>query len=470
MTAETVQMIITISANGSRREIRKDIQIAEIEQGITHLSKEISGELTKGVLELLDEEIRRQVPEKWKNVGREKRSIQFEQGYTTYYRRIYKDEKGVRRKPLDELMKVKPYERNSLKVQEIGCVLAANSTYRMAAQNLSLLTHTYYSANSIQRMVWRIGNQISQQEAEYESTKKGELETDILYAESDGVWIHLQREKNPKAEVKVAVIYDGKKRIGKGRYKLKNKVVMTQFGGSTRQWQEKIRELADAHYDLQKVKLLVTGGDGSSWVKQSFDLFNLPQTHLLDRFHLMRALRQAFGREISIQETSKLLFSKGFEPVSNKLLQCIAKAKGNRREYMIRVYKYLSNNQDALQDLDQRGFNNLTFGNLGAIEGNVNKLVAHRMDGRGCSWRTSGAKAMLAILRHKDTLQNHAFHYRPMNTSQKRVNRVVPAENEDVFLPQSGSLPIFRSNILANQWVQLLKRKLDNNLSLTALF
>lgn len=367
-------------------------------------------------------------------------------------------------------MKVKPYERNSLKVQEIGCVLAANSTYRMVAQNLSLLTHTYYSANSIQRMVWRIGNQISQQEAEYESTKKGELEADILYAESDGVWIHLQREKKPKAEVKVAVIYDGKKRIGKGRYKLKNKVVMTQFGGSTRQWQEKIRELADAHYDLQKVKLLVTGGDGSSWVKQSFDLFNLPQTHLLDRFHLMHALRQAFGREIFIQETSKLLFSKGFEPVSNKLLQCIAKAKGNRREYMIRVYKYLSNNQDALQDLDQRGFNNLTFGNLGAIEGNVNKLVAHRMDGRGCSWRTSGAKAMLAILRHKDTLQNHAFHYRPMNTSQKRVNRVVPAENEDVFLPQSASLPIFRSNILANQWVQLLKRKLNDNLSLTALF
>ena len=60
-------------------------------------------------------------------------------------------------------------------------------------------------------MVWRIGNQISQQEAEYESTKKGELETDILYAESDGVWIHLQREKKNKAEVKVAVIYDGRK-------------------------------------------------------------------------------------------------------------------------------------------------------------------------------------------------------------------------------------------------------------------
>lgn len=470
MTAGTVHIIITISAAEKSREITKAIEIEEVETGLAKVSKEIIGELTKEVLDLLDEEIRRQVPGNWKNVGREKRSIQFEQGYTTYYRRIYKDEMGVRRKPLDEMMKLKPYERNSLKVQEIGCVLAANSTYRMAAQNLSLLTHTYYSANSIQRMVWRIGHQINQEEDYFESTKAGELETDILYGESDGVWIHLQREEKSKAEVKVAVIYVGKKGIGKGRYKLINKLVMTQLGGSTSQWQEKLRELADAHYNLQKVKLLVTGGDGSTWVKQSFDLFDLPQTHVLDRFHLMRALRQAFGRELSIQETSKLLFSEGFEPVSNKLLYCIAKAKGNQREHMIQVYKYLHNNQDALQDLHQRGYNNLSFGNLGTIEGNVNKLVVHRMEGRGCSWRISGAKAMLAILRHKDALQNHAFYYHPIPKSKKRINRVVPSEEVDLFPPQSGSLPIFKSNNLSVQWVQLLKKKLDDNLSLTALY
>lgn len=470
MTAGTVDIIITIRTNESTKEISKNISIAELESSLSHLSKEISGELTKEVLDLVDEQIRQQVPTNWKNVGREKRSIQFEHGYTTYHRRIYKDEHGIRRKPLDELMNLKPYERNSLKIQEIGCVLAANSTYRMAAQNLSFLTHTYFSPNSIQRMVWRIGNQICQQETDFQSSQAGEILTDILYAESDGVWIHLQRENKSKAEVKVAVTYVGKKGIGKSRYKLQNKVVMTQLGGSTSQWQEKLRELVDAHYDLQKVKLLVTGGDGSSWVKQSFDLLDLPQVHLLDRFHLMRALRQAFGRELSIHETSKILFSEGFESVSEKLLCCIAKTKGNQREHMTRVYKYLQNNQDALLDLDRRGFNNLSFGNLGAIEGNVDKLVVHRMEGRGCSWRKSGAEAMLAILRHKEILQNHAFQYRPIMSSRKRINRVVPSDEIDVFLPRSGSLPIFRTNILSTQWVQLLKRKLDDNLSLTAFY
>lgn len=470
MTAGTVDIIITIRADNTTKEISKKLEINNLESNLSHLNKEIGGELSKEVLSLVDKQLRQQVPSNWKNVGREKRSIQFEHGYTTYYRRIYMDEQGVRRKPLDELMNVKPFVRNSQKIQEIGCVLAANSTYRMAAQNLGFLTHHYFSPNSIQRMVWRLGSQICQQENEFQSSKPGTISTDILYGESDGVWIHYQRENKKKAEVRVAVLYTGKKGVGKGRNKLQNKLVLTQLGGSSKQWQEKLRELADSHYDLQNVKLLVTGGDGSSWVKQSFDLLNMPQTHLLDRFHLMRALRQAFGKKLSIQEISQSLFSEGFDAVSDQLLACIAKAKENPRKYMIQVYKYLQNNQDSLIDLDQRGFSYCSFGTLGAIEGNVDKLVVHRMEGRGCCWRMVGANAMLAILRHKDALQNHAFHYHPVVHTRKHVNRVVPTKEEQIYLPKSGSLPVFRSSDLSIQWIQLLKKKLDDKLSLTAFY
>jgi hypothetical protein len=470
MTAGTVDIIITIRTENSTKEIYKKLEINELESNLSHLNKEIGGELSKEVLSLVDQQLRQQVPSNWKNVGQEKRSIQFEHGYTTYYRRIYRDEQGVRRKPLDELMNVKPYVRNSQRIQEIGCVLAANSTYRMAAQNLSFLTRQYFSPNSIQRMVWKLGSQICQQENEFQSTKPGRISTEILYGESDGVWIHYQRENKKKAEVRVAVMYTGKKGVGKTRNKLHNKVVLTQLGGSSKQWQEKLRELADSHYDLQNVKLLVTGGDGSAWVKQSFDLLNIPQTHLLDRFHLMRALRQAFGHKLSISVTSQSLFSQGFDAVSDQLLACIAKAKENPRKYMIQVYKYLQNNQDSLLDLDQRGLPYCSYGSLGAIEGNVDKLVVHRMEGRGCCWRVFGATAMLAILRHKDALQNHAFHYHPVMHNRKRSNRVVPNKEEQIYLPKSGSLPMFRTSDRSLQWIQLLKKKLDDNLSLTAFY
>jgi hypothetical protein len=40
---------------------------------------------------------------------------------------------------------------------------------------------------------------------------------------------------------------------------------------------------------------LVVGGDGNSWVKQSFDLLGLPTIFVLDRHHLYRNAWRAFG-------------------------------------------------------------------------------------------------------------------------------------------------------------------------------
>ena len=47
--------------------------------------------------------------------------------------------------------------------------------------------------------------------------------------------------------------------------------------------------------------------------------------------------------------------------------------------------------------------------NLGAIEGNVDKLVVRRLKSRGRSWSPDGAKAMLAVCRRKNELKNNTF-------------------------------------------------------------
>ena len=60
-------------------------------------------------------------------------------------------------------------------------------------------------------------------------------------------------------------------------------------------------------------------------------------------------------------------------------------------------------------DLSQRGYSS-ELGSLGAIEGNMDKLVIHRIKGRGCCWKLRGAKAMLAHCQHKETLKHLAFH------------------------------------------------------------
>lgn len=470
MTDKAVSIIIVIKAGKEQRIVENQIAVSELEQGLEKLGQKMTVEVCQTILEVMDDELRHEVAESWQNVGRERRSIVMAQGYVTYARRVYKDEQGNRVKPLDVLLDIKPYERNSLKVQTMGSVLAAQTTYRMAADSLSYLVKTGISASSIQRMVWKIGQQIQAQEKAFEAQEAGKISAPVLYGESDGVWVHLQREKVRKKEVKVAVMYTGKQAIGKDRNKLENKIAMTQLGGTTLAWQEKLRNLADMTYDLDKTRLMVVGGDGNVWVRQSFDLFNLPQTHLLDRFHVRRALRQSFGQELDISNLCKRLYSQGLASIAGDLLECIRRSRGKKKEKMQKTYQYLENNQDALVDLDKRGFLDLLFCNLGTIEGNVDKLVVHRMQGHGCSWREDGAESMLAILRHKDELKNHSFKYLPIPAKPTPVSTKWSRKPNPVYQPISGAISLLYGGDQFKPWVQLLKQKLNYGLSLNAYF
>jgi len=79
-------------------------------------------------------------------------------------------------------------------------------------------------------------------------------------------------------------------------------------------------------------------------------------------------------------------------------------------------YEYVQNNQDVLLGLQHRGYDSPTF--LGAIEGNVDKLVVHRMKSHGCCWRIQGLQAMLALCRHKEELKVHAYQYLPVSITK----------------------------------------------------
>jgi len=81
----------------------------------------------------------------------------------------------------------------------------------------------------------------------------------------------------------------------------------------------------------------------------------------------------------------------------------------------------------------------LPFCTLGAIEGNVDKLVRQRMRGRGMSWSRQGAIEMLAILRHKEDLQNHAFPYAQTSKPNKYHHRVSRAQDD--YQPYQASIP-----------------------------
>jgi len=463
MTEESVVISITIRVSEREIRIEKETKIEEMEETVQGIMLE-AGQQTFGMgIKEIDERIAEKVPKGWQNVGTEERWIVSSIGALRYKRRVYLDENRQRRKPLDEILGIKRYGRMSERVHKIGSSLACMGTYRLAASQLSWLIKTPISHSAVQRMAWTTGNRIADgEEAErrrvFESggqIESGRVEAPVLYGESDGVWVHLQREKRKSAEVRVGIMSTGRKQIGKDRYRLENKRCITAIGLNSEMWQEQIVREAHLFYDLSQTQILISGGDGNQWVRHSFDRMEIPQEFVLDRFHLHRAARQAFQDREEARQMVTRLRREGFAVVHHDLRKQIEQAEGRKRELLEEFFKYVRHDQDGLLDLEYRGHSQPAH--LGAIEGNVDKLVVHRMKGRGCSWRLRGVRAMLDLCRNRDQLKLHAYHYLPTQTPKKDCHCRQNLEVEYSEALQKP-MPIFQGPDQDKPWVRSLYR------------
>ena len=200
------------------------------------------------------------------------------------------------------------------------------------------------------------------------------------FVEADGVWLSLQREPKRKVEARVAVIYTGKEPLGKGRWRLKDKVALTALVQNSQEWQERLLLTAYTHYQLSGTRQLVLGGDGSEWVRHSLDRFERPTCYQLDRYHLFTAARAAAP---GVSELIGQACREGFAAIQPALQALIRQAAEEDRERLTEFYGYVQHNADGLIDYRLRlGLSSSEQPGLGAIEGNVDKLVVQRIKGR----------------------------------------------------------------------------------------
>jgi len=471
MTENTVDISITIRVSERETKIERKAKIEELEEAVQGISLETGQQLMGMGIRAIDEGFARRMPKCWRNVGTEERWLVSSVGAMRYKRRVYVDETKRRRKPVDEILGIERYGRVSERVQEMGASLACKGTYRLAADQLSWLVKAPISHSSVQRMVWETGNRIADgEEAERrrifehgEAVEPGRVEAAVLYGESDGVWVHLQREKKRSVEVRVAILSTGRKLIGKERYRLENKRCLTAIGLNSEMWQEQIVREAHLFYDLSQTKMLISGGDGNQWVRHSFDRMGIPQEFVLDRFHLHRAARRAFQDRAEAKRIVKKLRQGGFAAVDDELMQKITQAEGRKKVLYKDFYLYVRDNQHGLLDLEYRNCSHPAC--VGAIEANVDKLVVHRMKGRGCSWRLRGVRAMLALCRNSEQLKCHAYRYLPIQTPKKTSHRLQKLEVQYAETVQK-SMPIFYGPDQDKPWVRLLYRYIHGRYSL----
>ena len=262
---------------------------------------------------------------KYRHKGLRNNTIKTIMGEVEYKRVMYEvEENGIRKTVylLDEVMHINTEGKVSENLLEkVVEIVPITDSYRKAETVIKETTNSTLSFEKIRTMIVKVGDKITAKEKEeVKLLDKGQLiaglkEVTALFEEADGIWINLQgkdrqerldrqkekcekekKEYNPKmkikTELKLHVMYEGWKKDD-ARHSLINK----QYIAGIMKPKE-IRKLRDARvyqqYNVDKIKMRVTNGDGAQWTKGTTAKGGFYQK---DQFHIMQEIVRDVPKE-----------------------------------------------------------------------------------------------------------------------------------------------------------------------------
>ena len=100
---QAVSISISIKAFDQEIVIDRKAPTSHLEDGTNRIIRETECQVLVTGIAGLDRQLRKKVPEEWRNVGTEERSVLSSLGWVRHQRRVYRDEDGRRRKPVDDI-------------------------------------------------------------------------------------------------------------------------------------------------------------------------------------------------------------------------------------------------------------------------------------------------------------------------------------------------------------------------------
>lgn len=438
------------------------------EEEIFNWACNLAQELAKGLLESIDEELMKQREQSLKVEGFKEHRITTVFGNVRVRRRLYRDGNGEYRFLLDEKMGLDKGCHLSPKVKELSTFISSHFPFQRSEEILRVILPSGISHTSIHRLVGKVTDPyLEEEEKEIKEVYEGGVipksegkVVPYLFVEADGTNIALQREEAKRAEVKAGVAYEGWREVSKDRYRVTEKTVYTGIMDGDRFWEGFSLTLAKK-YDLSKVGRVIVGGDGAPWVKEGAEL--LGGIYELDKFHLKRALNQTLDNGIAL-EVYQACIRGEIEEVDRLLIKVQERASAEKVKEISRLRGYLMENSFGLRDyrleVDSEGLRG-----LGAIEGNVDKLVAGCPQGgmkkRGMSWRVRGAQRMarLISLREMGKLHSWITHKVKMDSqpSREEIRKKTPRQRKDDGDWLKAGLPALYGPHQNRPWIQVLR-------------
>lgn len=404
----------------SLNEISMDFKVFEEE--VFRLVCKMGVEIIRTVLTNLDQEIAKERnKEQYRHKGLKKNTIKTIMGPVEYKRAIYENigEEGQKSYVflLDKMLNMKTIGKMSGTLVEKALENVSIASYRKSARNVTNLTGQSISQGAIWNLVQEFGKKLENEENErIEKFKKSELngerEVEVLFMESDGLWLSMQGKDRPKGErsgkreIKLGVHYEGwVLRSGSGKkktYLVKNKGVVAGYTDP-----DKFKLLRDSNiaqtYNYDEIKYKILNGDGAVWIRKDHDAEG--DIFQLDRFHVAKLIMRNIKDKDEARKVWGMYKKCQFKSLMERLTELKFECGGVCEEIkkIEAIESYLNSNKDGIIPYRQK-VNlpepplGMSYRNLGTMEHNVFDVLGYRMKGQKMSWSISGANKLAKIL------------------------------------------------------------------------
>jgi hypothetical protein len=193
----------------------------------------LAQEIAKTLLESVDKELMKEKEQSLKVECLKEHRITTVFGDVRVRRRLYRDNNGDYRFLLDEKMGRDKGCHISPKVKELATFVSSHCPFQRSEEILRAILPSGISHTTIHRLVGKVTDpSLRAEETEieevYEDGVIPESEGKVvshLFVEADGTSIALQREEARRAEVKAGIAYEGWHKVGRDRYRVKDKTV-----------------------------------------------------------------------------------------------------------------------------------------------------------------------------------------------------------------------------------------------------
>ncbi len=380
-----------------------------LEEKLFKMFLEVGRIILQAALSAMDARLMRKKEDGLRSLGTRERTVITRFGAIKVKRRYYRDAQGRGRFLLDEALGWESGLAMTDALEARALKMCSESSFRQSADNLSFFLSERVTHTMLHELVRRRGAEVAgeQEVLAEELFCQGVLPptegrtAERLFMEADGCVISLQRESRSRHELKVGISYEGWEKVGWGagaeKFRLTGKRSFLSAEPAPDFLAQWSAELASV-YDWRAVTETVWSSDGASWLAHGPDLFAVTASQL-DRFHLSRSIKRALGFCPEAAHLVNLARAGKAEEVVTALRGHLARAQEPaKRKRISQAISYIEGCSDRLSDwrltLDPRPGDR----SLGAMESNVDKLVADRFKKRGMSWSVQGSGHMCKVI------------------------------------------------------------------------